>query len=234
MALTAISPRKPTLMKNHRRLRNSPVLTLAIFAVLGLFCVPLIAAAASNPVIAGKAGSSVLSGGLALAGIGSILPMGSKSAEIAELQKANADLTTAKTALEGEKTQLEAQIGTLTQERDSARTDLAAEKARADKAVADLATATTSHAAALKAAEDKHAADLAQAKKDHEARIDADVTARLAAAGGDPLPKDPKAKAQGDPASPPAPVAMEGKTAVQLISMGMAAHFEKRGVKIGS
>lgn len=219
---------------NRRRLKNSSVLHFTIFAVLAIFCVPLIAAAMSNPVIAGKAGSSVLTGGMALAGIGSILPMGSKSAEIAELQKANADLTTAHTALQGEKTQLEAQLATITKERDDATTALATEKARADKAAADLTAATTSHAAALKAAEEKHTADLAKAKADHEARIDADVTARLAAAGGDPLAKDPKAKAQGDPGSPPAPPAMEGKTAAQLINMGMTAILEKRGKKIGA
>lgn len=127
---------------------------------------------------------------------------GSKSEEISELQKQNSDLT-------AQNKTLSERVTALATEKETAEQAAASEKARADKAEADLKTAQEAATAAqtkfdadLKAAQDKHAADLKAAQEAHEKKVNDEVTTRLASAGGDPLPKDPSAKGQGDPGQP--------------------------------
>lgn len=206
-------------MKNHRHLKNSRVFKISALCVLALVAVPMLIAASTSPV---EAGASLLCAG----SIGSIIPgFGSKSADIAELQGQVKTLGDEKAQLLSANESLEGKVSELTNERDTALANVGTEKARADKAIADLAAANSKHEADLKAATDSHATALKAEQDARETKINAEVTARLASAGGDPLAPDKNAKQQGDPGAPPAPPDLKGKSAAELIHIGLKQHL---------
>lgn len=115
------------------------------------------------------------------------------SAKIAELQGKIASLETALSAAEGKATTLEAQLN-------QAKTDLATAQAEAEK-VTGLNAEITQLKADLTAANERATqavADLTAAKADFDTKVEAEVTNRLAAAGVDPIKRDPQAKGGQD------------------------------------
>ena len=100
----------------------------------------------------------------------------SKSQEIADLQASISGLTTERDSLANAADEFRATIETITAERDAA-----------------LALVTTSQAAAA-AAEEALASRVAEIEAAAAAQVDSEVISRLAAAGTDPIARDPDAK----------------------------------------
>lgn len=114
-----------------------------------------------------------------------------KSQEIADLQgkvtKLEADLAKE----QGEKATLQTNL-------DQAKADLATAQAESAK-VSGLKTQITTlegQVTTEKARADKAEADLTAAKADFETKVEAEVNTRLAAAGVQPIARDPKAKTE--------------------------------------
>ena len=138
------------------------------------------------------------------------------SAKISELQGKVTSLETALAAAEGKSTTLEAQLN-------QAKLDLATAQTEAGK-VAGLTAEITQLKTDLQAANDKATkaeADLNQAKADFDAKVDGEVTTRLAAAGVDPIKRDPKAKTE-DPGT-----AQQGLTGRQRMAAAFGKQFKK-------
>lgn len=206
-------------MKNHRHLKNSRIFKISALCVLALVAVPMLIAASTSPV---EAGASLLCAG----SIGSIIPgFGSKSADIAELQ-------TKLTAAEGQVSALETEKAASLVATADLQTKLTAAETLAADLQTKLTAAETAATAAktkfdtdLKAATDSHAAALKAEQDARETKINAEVTTRLASAGVDPLAPDKNAKQQGDPGAPPAPPDLKGKSAAELIHIGLKQHL---------
>lgn len=115
------------------------------------------------------------------------------SAKIAELQGKITSLETALAAAEGKSATLEAQLN-------EAKTQLATAQVEAEKVTGLSAEITQlkDQLATAEAKATKAEADLNQAKADFDTKVDAEVTNRLAAAGVDPIKRDPKAKSGQD------------------------------------
>lgn len=121
------------------------------------------------------------------------------SAKIAELQGKITTLESSLAAAEGKATTLEAQLN-------QAKLDLATAQAEADKVtgltsqITDLQGQITH----LTSRAEKAEADLATAKGEFETKVSAEVNNRLAAAGVDPIKRDPQAKSGQDDNGNPA------------------------------
>lgn len=115
------------------------------------------------------------------------------SAKIAELQGKITSLETALQAAEGKATTLQDQLN-------QAKTDLATAQAEADKVTGLNARVTElqGQVSSLTTRAETAEKDLAQAKTDFDTKVEAEVTNRLAAAGVDPIKRDPQAKTGQD------------------------------------
>jgi hypothetical protein len=231
-------------MKNHRRLKNSPLLKFAIFAVLGLCLIPLLPAAVTPHGL----------GSIAAAGMIGIPMMKMEQASdpanpdaigIPDAIKAIEDktmpmaqrLTVAVKALQG--VDPTGQLATVKADLDTAKTDLTTRDAEITKLKADLdlanqrITALESDVASAdqaRADAEKTSADLQAKEKDVAKRADALAKEKIAALGfnSNQLPPQNTEHQGNDDAGEKSPEArirkLEGNQRIVA-----AMHFQKHG-----
>lgn len=193
-------------MKNHRRLRNSPLLRLAIFAVLGLCLIPLLPSLATSHGAGGLAAAG-LCGFTSLRFDAATDPANPDAVGIPDAIKAIEDktlpmsqrLTVALKALQG--VDPTGQLKDVKTQLDQAKTDLAARDAEITRLQTeaetmkkqitaletDAKTADTARALA-----EKEAAELRAKEQDLDKRAESKAKEKVAALGF-PAPQLPKA-----------------------------------------
>lgn len=108
------------------------------------------------------------------------------STKISELQARIGELETQLSTEQGDKASLQTQL-------DQAKIDLATAQTEAGKLTTQIST-LNSQITTLTTERDAAQAALVTAQADFETKVNAEVTTRLAAAGTDPIKRDPQAK----------------------------------------